>query len=78
MACKEKVVEQATGVTAYRKKQVQALYLTIQAAYGELIDMGPPEVRKKLKWQSTELCRVKREWIGTFDEIDASIEENGG
>jgi hypothetical protein len=56
---------------AMRKYEIQKLYLTIQQSIGELeIEAAKPE-RDKLRDISIQLLRVKRNMIGTFDEVDA-------
>lgn len=56
-----------------RNHQVQKLYLEIQSRLGELLDAAPDEEKKPLQSISTELCRIKRRWIGVVDEIEADI-----
>jgi hypothetical protein len=56
--------------------EVQRKYLEIQRIIGTLSAIAPEVPRSKLNFLSRQLLEIKREWIGTFDEIDAEIKLN--
>jgi hypothetical protein len=56
--------------------EVQRKYLEIQRIIGILSIAAPEVPRSKLNFLSRQLLEIKREWIGTFDEIDAEIKLN--
>ena len=57
-----------------RKHEIQKVYLDIQASLGVLIQEAKGGADKqKLRRISIELITIKRNMIGTFDEIDANI-----
>lgn len=51
------------------KREIQAHYLAIQQAIGCLMNEATPQDRKQLMDLSVKLLRIKRNMIGTFDEL---------
>lgn len=58
---------------AMRRYEIQKIYLEIQQNIGLLELETTPINRKHLNQISIELLRVKRNMIGTFDEIEADV-----
>lgn len=57
-----------------RPPEVQKKYLEIQQTLGQLVDDAPSDIANKLRAISVSLCNVKRQWIGTVDEIRTDVE----
>jgi hypothetical protein len=57
-----------------RNIEVLEMYRKIQQDIGVLVNAVPSTVlRKELIDLSTQLCRIKRRWIGNIDELEAEL-----
>lgn len=53
---------------------IQKIYLETQRNIGILLQDCPRELKPQLIQASTQICRVKREWLGFNDgDIDADF-----
>lgn len=56
-----------------RPTEIQQIYLEIQSRLGTLLEDAPQEHTADLRKLSVNLCRIKRRWIGTIDEIEPEV-----
>jgi hypothetical protein len=61
---KEKVI------VPLRKYEIQKLYLEIQRNLGTFGDHAPKELKNDIRDMGVTLLRLKRKWIGVFEELD--------